>query len=389
MLNSRRFLPLLVLVATPAWAQENEQPDLRASLSLERHVTANALESSFPLTDWYTALRGSIERTLALENGKITLGAAMEAKRFDTYEMEDDRGVTLSASAEQRVGNRLELRGSIGWMLSSEGDDLALQDTIIGIRTVTETFLATAQAGIDLGKGFALVIDAGVMRETPRPTRFEADIAEPQRLTPRKDRLELAAKLGRTAGSWTLAGTAGSEFVAAGRQGHAPYRFSLSRHKAVAEAKWTSETGIGIGGAIGAEYLTAVGGALSDLRPTYALALELPVRSGIALRASLAAGFDTRNTDDPVASWLERREIEASLPLGEKLTFGVGLYSSWREYLSLGGGEKAHGAYSELSYALAKPVTVTFRVDASTARFIGTDTEIPRLDAYLGLRANM
>jgi len=375
------------LLLSPVQAAEPEASGRKISFSFERHYTANAFDSIYPFADWYGLLRGSVEQQVAVGATRLTFGGMLEAKAFDTYDIEDDRVLALSVAAERKIGDKLELRGSVGWRIADEGDDLVVKDTIIGLRTATETFVATAQLGADLGHGWALILDAGASRDTPRKTRFEADVVEPILLNPRKDRAELGLRLGHSQGNLTLAGAAGAEWVLAGRQTDAPLRFELARYRAAAEAKYAVER-LTLTGSAGLAHLSGLRGALSSTRPVYALAAEFAPIARLTLRASLTAGFDTRNTDDPVASWLERQEVEARLSVREKLSLGIGLYNSWREYLTLGGGEKAYGLYAETSYQLSKPVTVVLRVEHGRATY-EDGSHTPRFDAGLALRAAM
>jgi len=385
--RSLSFAVVTCLLLSPAQAAEPEANGRKLSFSFERHYTANAFDSIHPFADWYGLLRGSIEQQVAVGGTRITFGGALEAKAFDNYDIEDDRVLALSLGAERKIGDRLELRGSVGWRIADEGDDLVVQDTIVGLRTATESFVAAAQLGADLGHGWALILDAGASRETPRRTRFEADVIEPVLLNPRKDRVELGLRLGHTAGGLTLAGAAGAEWVLAGRQADAPLQFELAHYRALTEAKYAAGR-LTLTGSAGIARLSGLRGALAATRPVYALAAEYAPTTRLSLRASLSAGFDTRNTDDPVASWLERQEVEARLSLREKLSLGIGIYKSWREYLTLGGGEKAYGLYAETSYQLSKPVAVVLRVEQGRATY-QDGSEVPRFDAGLSLRAAM
>ncbi|HWK13344.1 MAG TPA: hypothetical protein VNS02_03040 [Rhizobiaceae bacterium] len=385
--RSLTFAAMAWLLLSPALAAEPEAKGRKFSFSFERHYTANAFDSIHPFADWYRTLRGSLEQQVEIGGTRITFGGALEVKAFDTYDIEDDRVLALSLGAERKLGERLELRGSVGWRIADEGDDLAVEDTIIGLRTATESFVAAAQLGADLGQGWALILDAGASRETPRKTRFEADVIEPVLLNPRKDRIELGLRLGHTQGGLTLAGASGAEWVLAGRQADAPLQFELVHFRTQAEAKYAVER-LTLTGSAGLAHLSGLRGALATTRPIYALAAEYVLTARLVLRASLSAGFDTRNTDDPVASWLERQEVEARLSVREKLSLGIGLYNSWREYLTLGGGEKAYGLYAETSYNLSKPVTLVLRVEQGRASY-QDGSKVPRFDAGISLRAAM
>ena len=371
----------LVAGSAHAWASES----FKGEISLERHHTSNALDSGFALPDFYLALRGSLERAVDLGSTRVTFGAAGHAIGYDRYKIEDDRALGLTVAAERKFGERVEMRGTLSWKLASEGDDLEVEDTIIGIRTVTETMAAALQSGIDLGMGMVANIEAGMERETPRRTYFEAEVIDPLLLTPRKDRFQLGAKLTRTTGALAVGVLAGSELIVAGRQPDAPYSYDLAHHRAIVDARWTKKR-VTVEVAFGLEQLRGAGGGINMLRPAYAAAASYRFADGSTLRASVAANFDTRNTDDPVATRYARQELGLTMPLAARLTLGIGLYNSWRDYITLGGGEHARGLFASADYKLSEKVSLVIGADLSR-RDLTEEGRINMTDLRAALRA--
>ena len=89
-------LPPVLLAAAPADADPATRS---ASLSVERHFTTNALDGPFAVADWYTLLRGSLQRTVETDAGTLKLGADLQVTRFDNTAIEDDGSVALAAAS--------------------------------------------------------------------------------------------------------------------------------------------------------------------------------------------------------------------------------------------------------------------------------------------------
>src|SRR5690606_33343940 len=85
----------------------------KATFTLARHHTTNALDGPLALADWYTQLRGALEHTVAHDLGSTKLTADMELRRFDTYDFEDDATFGIGAETTARVSDTLELRGTL------------------------------------------------------------------------------------------------------------------------------------------------------------------------------------------------------------------------------------------------------------------------------------
>ncbi len=113
-----------------------------ATASIERHWTSNALDSDRPIPDWFTLLRGSLERQWGDADANAGIGTAFEATRHDRVAIEDDRALSLSAHAFRRLSASLELRGSLGYRAASTGDDLDLGVIVIGTRALKQQLTA-------------------------------------------------------------------------------------------------------------------------------------------------------------------------------------------------------------------------------------------------------
>ena len=132
--------PLLALVAagmlaTPARADDTAGGLAEGSVSLSRHRTTNALDAPLAVSDGYTTLRGSLGRTIEHDFGATRIEGQVEAKRFDKMKIEDDTAFAASSSTTIRVGEGLELRGSLSVSVLDEGEEFVVGDTYLGTRT--------------------------------------------------------------------------------------------------------------------------------------------------------------------------------------------------------------------------------------------------------------
>src|SRR5690606_34353350 len=97
-------------------------------------------DSSHAISDWYTLLRGSLAwRSGDDDDANATLGAEFQATRYDTVSIEDDRLLALTAQAFRRLSPGLELKGTLSYRASSEGDDLSVGPLTLGLRTLKQT----------------------------------------------------------------------------------------------------------------------------------------------------------------------------------------------------------------------------------------------------------
>ena len=225
----------LALMATAAHAD----PAAHFTGAVERHYTTNALDGDHAVADWYTLLRGSLQHRAGDADANVTLGAEFQATRHDTVSIEDDRTLALSLSAFRKLENGLELKGTLGYRVTSDGDDLSLGPLTLGMRTLKQTLTGHGQLGIDLGHATALVLEVSDGLEKAGPTRFERDLLPAGRLDPDTNRLQLAGRLTRTVGRLAFGGSATALLAAVERLGSPPVGVSFEQYGLRAEAAYT------------------------------------------------------------------------------------------------------------------------------------------------------
>lgn len=385
-------LPLFLLAAAfaaPVPASDGDPAaPARASLSLSRHHTTNALDSTLALSDWYTLLRGGVERTFEHEIGATRLAGEFELRRFDTYAFEDDAAAGLSVTTTLRPSAALELRGTLSLGLVSEGDDLAVGDVLLATRTRRATFAAAVQAGLRLSADTVLVLDAGADRERPAGTLLPGSGLGPVRLEPRRDRVRLAATLTRTHGPVAYGALVAAGLLRTGPVGLLP-QLRIADYGARLHLRITAANGAALSASAGIEALALAGGPLLQVRPAYELAAETPLPAGFSIRGALAAAYDRTSKDDPLAVRVRRYQAEAGWRAAAVLRFGAGLYVERRDNVGLGTRERRRGVYGEAVWQARERLAVTLRVDATRHAFQGLDARRRAVDIRLGLDARL
>lgn len=360
-----------------------------ASLSVERHFTSNALDGPFAVADWYTLLRGSLQRTFETDAGTLKFGADVQVTRFDRTDIEDDGSMALAAELHTKLSSRLELRGALTYRIASNGDDLTIGRFSIGTRALKHTIGGKAELGIDLGGGTSLVLGLGNQLELPGDTHFDLPALRPAKLDPDTNRTELSAKLMRTSGSTSYGVSASTVLLAAEEIGSPPVALSFQEYTLRLETASKGEDGSAFGLAFGAQWLRGAQGIFAGARPTYQMVFAKPLPKGFEIRGSLVGRFETLDTDDPLASWLNRAEFEAACRINERLKLGVGAFAEIKRNLLLENWQRERGFYAEAFYELPKPATLVLRVDVSDEFANVIDVRQRTVDVFVGLRTKM
>lgn len=361
----------------------------RLTASIERHFTTNALDSDRAVSDWYTLLRGSLQREWGGKDANATFGAEFQATRHDAVKIEDDRALALTAQAFRRLRPGLELRGTLTYRVSSDGDDLAVGPFTLGTRTPKQAFGAQAQLGIDLGDATSLVLEAGDGFEKVGRSRFSQAALPPAQLDVDRNRLQFGFRLARTLGSIAFGASGSALSVSVERLGSPPVAVGFGRYALRGEFAWTGTDGSTVGLAAGAELLRAADRLYSRTRPTWQVTFKKPLPHGFELRGSYCGRFEDADSDDPLASWLERAELEAGLRLGTALALSTGLFWQDKQNLLFENREESRGLYAEASYQMTKSTAAVLRVDVSRTFKTVIDTREDTVDMFLGLQTSI
>lgn len=374
---------LAVAIATPAAAGRT-----KAALAIERHWTGNALDSEISVPDWYTLLRGSLRHEWGGGDAGLAFGVEFKATRHDVVMIEDDRALALSAEIFSRLPG-LELRGTVNYRASSEGDDLPIGLLALGTRTLKQTVGAGAQLGIDLGNATSLILEASNSFERAGPTRFQDDLLPATRLEPNRNRLHFAARLTRTLGTLALGGSASALLASVERLGTPPSALPFRQYGLRGEAAMAGADGSTLGLALGAEWLGDHLGLYSRIRPAWQLAFARPLSGTMELRGTYAGRYETADSDDPLASWLHRAEIEIGFKPARRIALAAGIACQAKENLLFENEERSRGFFAEAVYDASEATALVLRMDASRTFKSVIDVRQTNLDIFVGLRARM
>jgi hypothetical protein len=376
---------LALTVATPAKADEPGRVDA----SLERHFTTNALDGDHAVSDWYTLLRGSLRHEWGDADGNAALGAEFQVSRHDTVEIEDDRALALTAQAFRRLRPGLELRGTLSYRVSSDGDDLAVGSLTLGTRTPKQVFGAQAQLGIDLGNAASLVLEAVDSFEDVGRSRFQQNLLPPTQLDADRNRLQAGFRLARTFGRLTLGSSGSALLVSVERLGSPPVGVGFRRYALRGELAWTGADGSTLGVAAGAAFLDADDGLYSRARPIWQVAFKKPLPHDFELRGSYCGRFEDVDSDDPLASWLQRVELAAGLRFKADVALAAGLFWQEKQNLLFENEERGRGLFAEATWLVTRSTTAVLRVDVAKTFKTVIDSHENTVDLFVGWQAKI
>jgi hypothetical protein len=386
------LIPLAVLAAAqaaaaaePAAPSEKPGPQFSTEFEIERAFTTNALDRVEALPDWKNTLRGGVVAVVPFETGRMRATVAAEQSAQQRYSIEDDSALRLALASEHAASDRLSLGAETSFGVTTEGDDIDVDDVVLGIRTRTLSAGAGLKAAYRLSDRLALSGEISVATARPDAAIFEAGLVEPTQLSARRDTVGAGLRLAHTSGTTTYAGAAGAELIRVGTPGEPPYDYRAGRQFARAEAAraWGK---FGLKAAAGAERLGVEGGGFAVVRPSLALEAKYAFAGGASLRGALSAGMDLTGGDDPLGSWLRAVEIEAGLPVGERLTLSAGGSYFWRENFVLGYSEAGWGAWAGARVALTGGLALKAEFGASSRRpDVPGAAPIASLDASVAL----
>lgn len=368
----------LLLVALPTTTLA--EPSV--GIDVERHATSNALDG--PLSDTYTLLRGTFRDTAETDLGTLSVAAEARASFHDRATIEDDRSAGVELSLLRRIGDRIELKGTLGLAAADTGDDLSIGGLVIGTRAASLRRTVALQGGVDLGDGWSAVMTLGSSRDATGPTRFQDALLPAQRLDADENRLTRSLQLTQQTGAFAKSVQISLTTRNAEALGDPPVALDFEEYTlrgAVAHAV----AGYRFELAAGLQQLEAELIGVRFTRPAASASVSVTLPFGIELSSRGSVRFETANTDDPLGSYLRRGEMEARLALTERLEIGAGAFAEAKDNLLLENVEYRNGIYAALSYGLPANLRLTGRVDyAHTYRTV-LEERWSTLDAFVGL----
>lgn len=351
-------------VATLALCAVSMEAAAETQISFETRRTSNALDGPLALRDTVGLVAFSTEHRQDRTDGHIGIKAEGEASAHARYAIEDDRRLAITLERLLRVSPAFELRGTLSYGAQSEGDDLPLGGTLVlGTRTLTHRTGASLEAGWKLSDTVTAVLGASAVDERSGWTAFDQDGLGAVKLEPDRRRLRLSAGLGRTHGRLRTSVAVSTGSVAAEPIGDPPSARSFALHTGSLRATYTAAGGATLDASIGTAWLRDSEALFDDLIATLALSATVPVAKRLAVSGRMLRSVETDDTDDPLASVIDRGEVELTFKPVETLALGAGAYRESRQNLLLENRENAHGVYAEATWAISPKAVFVVRID--------------------------
>ncbi len=354
------------------------------SFSVDRTYTTNALDRVEALPDWSTTSRAGATLAAGVAGAALRLGLDVEHTAHDRYAIEDDTALRLSLGAEKAVSPKLALAGEAALSLASEGDDIEVGQAILGIRTQTLAGAVALKAGYALSERSQLAGEISVARSDPGLAMFEAGLVEPQQLSPRRDTLGAGLRFTHRGAAATYVAAAGAELRLVGEPGRPPYDFRFG-HQFLRGEIAAERGSLSMAAGLGADRLASANGGFDIVRPSLAASLAYTHEGGTMVRGSASAGLDLSGARDPLAAWVRKVELDATVPAGRRLKLNAGAYASRSEYLLLGYEEDAYGAFAGAALALGHGFTLGAELGAHRRLPLDGGPPIDALDASVSL----
>lgn len=378
--------PLLLLPGIAMASDAAAPSPVRAELSVSRHHTDNVLDEPLAVADWYTLMRGTVSGDIdhALGQTRITLDG--ELRRHDLFTIENDAAGGIEGQTTLRPSDDLELRGTLFLRHIREGDALVIEDLAIGTQTAKTVGGAGAVIGLRLTPSLVSTTELRGFRERAGDTSFEDDLLPALRFEPDRDRIFASQALTHTDGTLQTGVRATVERTTFSEIFDEPVE--LDRLQLRGEIGWRSEDGHALALAAGGEWLRASFDLIDIVRPSIEATAIAPI-AGLQLRGTLRTAFDSDDTDDLLASWVRRAEVELAWPLAERIALSTGMFIETRENLVFDYSEDRRGIYGELGWNASEQVTLVLRLDYRENRAPGIDFAKDRLDASLAVRTRL
>lgn len=357
-------------------------------ISVEQHFTSNALDEPIARPDSYTLARAVWEKAWQGALGIVKLRADAEATSYRKFDIEDDRSAGVGVEAAGKIAG-MELRGTLSYRASSLGDDLDFGAFVIGTRTLSQIVAASLEAGMRLDEATTLVLTASNAAEFYGRARFQDDVLDPVQLDPDTNRMRLQAIVSRQAGPAVFSGLAAADLVATQQIGSPPIALSLALFTLKANATLATPAGTVVQVACGFQSIIGQDDIFRQTRPTFRAEIKRAFGNAFELRGSILGAYELVDTDDPLASWLERGEVELGLRPVDKVTFSAGLFQEMKRNLLYENRELATGGYGELRYDLSEAAALVLRVDYENRFRTVIDTTTRTVDIYVGVRTKL
>lgn len=110
---------------------------------------------------------------------------------------------------------------------------------------------------------------------------------------------------------------------------------------------------------------------------------------GFDLRGTWYGRYETADSDDPLASWVNRGEFEVGYKLREDLKLASGVACEFKRNLLWENVERKRIFYAEATYDASARAAVVLRVDVTRTFKTVIDVRENTVDTFIALRAKI
>jgi len=225
--------------------------------------------------------------------------------------------------------------------------------------------------------------------EHNRPTSFEEDVVDPVKLEPDKQRHRLTLAATQRIGAWSVGLRGFGGIGLAEEIGDPPLSESFMEAGLRGEIAGTLPYKIAVKASLGAELIAALSQMEPHLVPVAAAEMEIPLGKWAVLSPQLQSRIETADTDDALASWVRRAQVEIAIPLSKRLTIGGGAFAQSTDNLTLTYDERSVGLYGEVAYTVPKRYRLVLRSEYEQEEYPALGEAKRSLDTFLGFRAEL
>src|SRR5690606_28194597 len=140
--------------------------------------------------------------------------------------------------------------------------------------------------------------------------RFQNDLIQATQIEPDRNRLQFSAGVEKKFSRQQFGLTASAETTDVEQLGNPLVGRSFSEFTLRGLTRLVAPDGTKLDLSLGAAALSEKGGGYSGVRPLYHIELAKALKSGVTLRGSFDGNYETIDTDDPLASYVRRLELE-------------------------------------------------------------------------------
>ncbi|MGN6548418.1 MAG: hypothetical protein ACTHJ3_00775 [Pararhizobium sp.] len=390
----RRGLAFVLIVAAVAPASAGlaaeTQPGAATTVEFDSETiaTSNIFDDQSGLSDLGLHLRGLLSHAFTSDAGTWVVKTTLDATHYRDHDFADTDSVAIELDHATDVSAPVSVSTHLGYALADQGDDLVVGPLVLGLRQSIGSYSAGTAIQVRLPADTLAQLSVDERYDDVGAARFELPLPD-QKVTPDRNVLQTTLGVAHAFGAVKTALIAEMTDVALFQQvplqNAVPYRnYALRGRFAIDDA-----AGWSLAGEIGIRRLEDGVGIYDEARPIYALTVAKVFAGRYSLQAALTRDFDAAQTDDPLATYRQRVELEGQARVADAILVGAGIYAALGDNLLLENKDRRWGAYGALAYTFNPKLSLLVRVDYESRRRTIIDQDDDTLSGRIGLQARL